>query len=189
MQTSSFRNVVLAVVVASMAACASGPAPISNQDPTADFNAYRSFGFVSNMATNEPTYETLVTSYLKVAISQEFDKRGIAYAENPDLLVNFYINTQERIRSRSVPTGRAYYGWRDPFYDTWGGYGGYETQIDQFTEGTLHIDIVDAASNKLVWEGRLTGRVTDAVIAKLEKNIDSAVRIIMASYPVSPGGR
>ena len=127
------------------------------------------------------------SNFLKVAVAQQLDHRGLTYSNSPDLMVNFYINTKEKIRSRSVPTmGGGYYGYRDPFYDTWGGYGGYETRIDQYTEGTLNIDIVDSKSKKLVWEGAIAGRVTDSAIRELEKTIDNAVAAIMGSYPVQP---
>ncbi len=168
--------------------CSTTPKPLSNVDPSADFTRYETYGFLDKLSTDRESYESLESSFLKVAVAQEFDKRGFRYAENPDLVVNFYIHTKEKIRSRSVPTTGAYYGWRDPFYDTWGGYGGYETRIDQFTEGTLHIDVVDTKPNKLVWEGSVSGRVTEEVIANLEKSIDSAVRITMSAFPIAPGG-
>lgn len=65
--------------------------------------------------------------------------------------------------------------------------GGYETRIDQYTEGTLHIDVVDAGRNTLVWEGSVAGRITDEVIANLEKSIDKGVRIILSEFPVAAG--
>jgi hypothetical protein len=121
---------------------------------------------------------------LKVAVAQELEVRGMAYSASPDILVNFYIHTKEKIRTRSVPTTSAYYGYRAPYYNTWGGYGGYETQIDQYTEGTLNIDMVDANSKKLVWEGFISGRVTQKKLRELEKTIDNAVHAIMKGYPI-----
>ena len=49
--------------------------------------------------------------------------------------------------------------------------------------------MVDTATNKLVWEGSISGRVTEKVIANLEASIDSAVAITMSAFPVAPGGR
>ncbi len=186
---TSIRLALLCILAIVASACSSTPRPMSNVDPSVDFTQYRTYGFFDRLSTDRENYESLTSNFLKVAVAQEFDKRGLVYAENPDLIVNFYVHTKEKIRSRSVPTASAYYGWRDPFYDTWGGYGGYETRIDQFTEGTLHIDVVDAATNRLVWEGNVSGRVTEEVIANLEKSIDSGVRIIMSTYPIAPGGK
>jgi hypothetical protein len=174
--------------LAGLCACSTTPRPITNTDPSADFAGYRTFGFIENPSTNTRDYESLVTTFLKAAVAREMDRRGLEYAESPDLVVNFYVNTEDRITTRRVPTTNAYYGWRDPFYDTWGGYLGYQTEIDQFTEGTLHIDVVEAASRRLIWEGRLAGRVTEAAIANMEASIDKGVRIIMSEFPVRPVG-
>ncbi|MBT8107541.1 MAG: DUF4136 domain-containing protein [Gammaproteobacteria bacterium] len=179
-------RLVAALLAVSLAGCASTPNTIINADPTADFSSYKTYGFLPTLSTDKASYESMESNFLKVAVAQQLDRRGLVYAENPDLLVNFYIHSKEKIRSRSVPTMGGYYGFRDPFYDTWGGYGGYETRIDQYTEGTLNIDFVDAAEKKLVWEGAVAGRVTKAEIRNLEKTIDEAVAEIMSGFPVAP---
>jgi len=178
--------VVAAFAAVFMAGCATTPNTFANADPSADFTSYKTYGFFDHLATDKEHYESMESNFLKVAVAQQFDRRGLTYHENPDLLVNFYINTKEKIRTRSVPTMGAYYGFRDPFYDTWGGYGGFETRVDQYTEGTLNIDVVDARRKKLVWEGAVAGRVTDDAIRNLEKTIDGAVAEIMKNYPIQP---
>lgn len=183
-KTMSLAGFLLAGLL--LAGCASTPNTFSNADPNVDFGKYKTFGFLPELATDKPGYESMESNFLKVAVAQQMDRRGLAYSESPDLLVNFFINTKERVRTRSVPTMGAYYGFRDPFYDTWGGYGGFETRVEQYTEGTLNIDFVDAATKKLVWEGAVVGRVTDEHIRNLEKTIDGAVNDILKNFPVKP---
>ena len=169
--------------------CASTPNTFSNVAPGADFSRYSTFGFFDVLSTDNENYESLESNFLKVAVAQELDRRGFSYSESPDLIVNFYIHTQEKVRSRNVPTTSAYYGFRDPFYDPWGGYGmgvAYETRIDQFTEGTLNIDVVDASTKKLIWEGAVSGRITKKDLQNLEQTIDEAVATVMANFPVAP---
>jgi len=183
----SLRIFVSAILAFAFSGCASTANTYSNAAPGSDFTRYSTFGFYDSLSTNRGDYETMETNFLKVAVAQQLDKRGMTYTDDsPDLLVNFYIHTEEKIISRSVPTTGAYYGYRDPFYDTWGGYGMYETRIEQHTEGTLHIDVVDASTKKLVWEGAIVGRITDRVIRNLEKSIDEAVSATMANFPVQP---
>lgn len=184
--TATFRRLLMTAAVIALAGCASTPNTFVNADPTADFGSYKTYGFYEDLSTDKANYESMESNFLKVAVAQELDHRGMTYSHSPDLMVNFYINTKEKIKTRSVPTTSGYYGYRDPFYDTWGGYGGYETRIDQYTEGTLNIDIVDASSKKLIWEGAIAGRVTDTALRNLEETIDKAVAAIMASYPVQP---
>jgi hypothetical protein len=177
---------VTAAVALLLSACSSTPNTYSNTDPNADFNSYRSYAFLQELSTDKENYASLESAFLKVAVAQQMDIRGYEYAPNPDLLVNFYIHTQDKVKSRQVPTMGGYYGYRDPFYGGWGGYGmgGYETQIDSYTEGTLNVDIVDARTKKLVWEGAIVGRITESVVKNLEKSIDSAVYEIYKNFPV-----
>ena len=188
------RRFSVVAVAALLSACASTPNTFSNAAPGVDFSQYKTFGFYSTLSTDKAQYQSLESNFLKVAVAQELVARGFDHDEvDPDVRVNFYINTQEKIKSRSVPTAGGYYGYRDPFaYDPWGGYGmgtSYETRVDQFTEGTLNIDVVDARSQKLVWEGSIVGRLTDKDIRNLEQTVDEAVAAAMTGFPVQPGSR
>ena len=168
-------------------ACATKPNTFTNADPGTDFSQYQTYGYLETLSTDKAQYQSLVSNFLMVAVAQEFDKRGLTYdPENPQLRVNFYIDTEEKIKSRSVPTmGGGFHDYRDPFYDPWMGYGGgYETRIDQYTEGTLTIDVVDAASKKLVWEGTVFGRLTKKDVKNLEKTVDEAVAAAMQGFPI-----
>jgi hypothetical protein len=174
-----------------LSACASTPNTFSNVDPDVDFGQYSTYGYFSTLSTDTEQYQSMVSNFLKVAVAQELDKRGLAYDEEaPQLRVNFFINTKDKIKTRNVPTmGGGYYDYRDPFYDSWGGYGGYETRVDQYTEGTLNIDVVDVATNKLVWEGSIVGRLTEKDIRNMEQTVDDAVAAVMNGFPVlSVGG-
>ena len=172
------------LAAALISGCASTPKVFSQQDPTADFAAFRTYGFYDNPSTNDASYESLMTSFLKVSVAQQMDIRGLTYdPDNPDIMVNFFLNTQEKVRSRQVPSMGGYYGYRDPFYDGWGGYA-YETRIDQYTEGTLNIDVADVSKQKLIWEGAVVGRITDEVIRNLEREIDLAVVEIFKQFPI-----
>ena len=181
---TKLRAALAVLLMAGISACASQPNTFSQADPTADFSAYKTYAFYDNPATNNAQYESLVTNFLKVSVAQQLDARGMNYdPEDPDVVVNFFLNTKEKVRSRSVPTMSGYYGWRDPFYDPWPGYR-YETRIEQYTEGSLNIDVADVAQQKLVWEGSVVGRVTDEFVRNLEKNLDAAVAAIFENYPV-----
>jgi hypothetical protein len=72
-------------------------------------------------------------------------------------------------------------------YGTWGGYGvgvGMSTSdVTQNTEGSVRIDIIDASRNMLVWEGAVSGRVTDEVRQNPQPAIDQAVADILSRFP------
>ena len=179
-------KLVLVFAIVGLFGCASTPNTVSNVAPGVDFSQYSTFGFFSPLSTDQQAYESMVSNFLKVAMAQELDQRGLRYSDSPDLLVNFYINTQEKIRTRNVPSStRTYYSYRRAYrYDPFASYPAYETQIDQYTVGTLHIDVVDAKAQELVWEGAASGRVTNRAISNLEKTIDDAVAAIMLDFPL-----
>ncbi len=172
---------LLVMMTVWLGGCASSaPNTYANVDPNADFSGYKTYGFVDQPASDNADYETLETSFLKVAVAQQMDVRGYRYDSDPDLLLNFYIHTKDKVETYNTPVAHGYYGYRN--YNSWGGYA-YETQVQQYTEGTLHIDVVDAANRKLVWEGVLTGRLTDKDVANLENTVDEAVKEVFANFP------
>jgi hypothetical protein len=174
-----------AVAAVVLAGCASGPKLFVNEDPGADFASYRTFAFSTPLGTDSPQYSSMLSTFLKDATRRELEARGYRYVESDaDLLVNFYVKTKEKITSTSVPTGPAYgagyYGYRGMNYGVWTG---YETQVSQYTEGTLNIDLVDTRQKRLVWEGVAVGRVRDNVRENLKPAVDGVVAQVFEKYP------
>lgn len=184
----SFARILLIGLALLLAACASGPKITSDYDRSANFAAYRSFGFYDPLGTDQAGYESLVTQTLKAAVRQQMEARGYTYAETgADLLVNFNARLAQRTDISQTPPTPMYYGYRRGFYGGWGGYG-YETRVDQYVEGTLNIDIIDAQRKQLVWEGVAVGRVTKKSQEDRQAAIRAAVAEIFAKYPFKAGG-
>ena len=168
--------------------CASGPTIHTNQNPAIDFTNFRTYSYVEQMGTDAPGGPTsLLTQFLQAAVDREMAGRGYELSGgDTDLQINFYVETQEKIQSRQVPSGPTYgggyYGYRGGYYGTWGGYS-QTTEITQYTEGTLSIDVVDRARNELIWEAVVVGRVRESLLANLEERVNEVVPEIMADYP------
>lgn len=177
----TLRLLLLAAAIALLAGCATGPRIFANEDPAAEFSRYRTFDFASPLGTDRAEYSSLLTEYLRQATARELEARGYRRAENPDLLVNFYVNTKERIRSTStMAPGYGYYGFRRGYYGVWGG---YETTVTQYTEGTLTVDIVDRARNQLVWEGTAVGRTREEDRENLQAVVNEVVGQVFTRFP------
>jgi hypothetical protein len=190
LSASRFRPWALAVVALLLASCASGPKLFVNEDPAADFTTYRTFAFAEPLGTDRPEYSSMLSTYLRNAARRELESRGYRYsATSPDLLVNFYVKTTEKVTSTSVPTGPAYgagyYGYRGMNYGVWSG---YETEVRQYTEGTLNVDLVDPKLRRLVWEGVAVGRVRDSARENLQQAVDDVMALVFARYPHRPQG-
>jgi len=168
-------------------ACSSGPKIYINQDPAADLGSFKTFGFEDQLGTDrDDGSRSLESQYLMAAAKEQMQLRGYRYTEdNPDLSINFYIQTKEKIRSTSTPTAGGYYGYRGGYY---GAYGGYETTVQQYTEGTVTIDLINLETDQLVWEGTAVGRITQKVLENLEASATQVVAEIFVKYPTQQGG-
>ena len=175
-----------ALLVASIAGCATTDAPNTrvDYDRKADFSVYRTFGFPKETGTDRGGYSTLLTSYFKSSVTTAMEARGYKYsAENPDLLVNFYMNTRERSETRPDP-GFGYYGYRDGLYGGWPMYD--QGRTFNYQVGTINVDIVDAAKKQLIWEGVSEGIVTEESLANPKVKVNAVVTDLMRQYPGRP---
>lgn len=184
-----FRMLTMIVLTAVLAACTTGPQIRTDYDHSANFAAYKTFAFVSPLGTDVDGYSTLITQRLKAATQRELEARGYRYSEtNPDLLVNFSARLENKIDIEpAMPPPIGYYGYRAAaFYGPWPAYG-FQNNVDQYTQGTLNIDLVDARRKQLVWEGVAVGRVTNEKLANPAPAIDQAVTDIFAKYVYRAG--
>lgn len=182
----SIRALTAAFVAAALAGCASGPEIRVDQDPAANMTAYGTFGFFEPLATNKAGYSTILSSRLKDAARRELETRGYEYdAVNPELLVNFNLNIQDKTEVRSSPNmsaGYGYYGYRAGMYGAWSGYP-YDVETTNYKQGTLTVDVVDAGRKELVWQGVAEGRVSKKAIENPGAAIDAVMPQIFAKFP------
>ena len=190
LRTAPFRWLLAALLLALLAACATGPRISSDSDPRADFSAYRTFAFYSPLAIEREGYASLVSGRMKAAARAEMEARGYRYSEDdPDLWLNINAYMQRRTDVSTIPEVdyAYYYSYR---------YRGYvampywrdRTTVHRYTEGTMNVDLVDAGRNALVWEGIATGRATrNQDAASRDAAIDSTIAAIFAQFPHTAG--
>lgn len=177
-------RLLLAAVSASLllAACESMPRTRSDYDPTADFSAYKTFGFVSAQADHQDAqYTSLITRHLQSTSRVEMEKRGYVYTDdNPDLLVDFQIIAQDKIRVNT-------YGGSPYWRNRYGAWGGYDVDVRQYTEGTLLVDVVDPKKRQVVWQGVAQGTITEAKLQKIDERAPKVMAAIFSEYPFRAG--
>lgn len=190
--TNRIRTTIgtLAIALAAvllLTACV-GPRIYSTTKPGADLSSYSTFGFAEPLGTDRPTgARSILSSNLADAARGEMEKLGYTHSDSdPDLLVNFYLHTQQKIEATTTPSmgpGFGYYGYRGGMYSAWGG---YETRVSEYTEGTLNIDLVDAARKELVWEGAAVGRLRESAREELQERVQKVVADVFAKFPLAP---
>jgi Domain of unknown function (DUF4136) len=177
---------VLVASVLVMAGCASQPRISSQARVGSDFANYKTYSWVSPLATDKAGYSTIITSHFKSAVQAQMAARGYTFdSNNPDLLVNFFSNIENRTEAYSSPSmSMGYYGYRgaygygmgSPMYG-----GGVETR--NYKVGTVSIDLVDAKRKELIWEGALEGTLSSKAMQNPGGAIQSAVGQIFTQFP------
>jgi hypothetical protein len=174
-----------------LAACQTpGPKVRSLSDPAANFSQYRTFGFASPLGTDSGGYQSIVSQTLMAAARRELLARGLTESATPDLIVNFNARLDDKQKVTTTPAPmnpvmmRPYYGYRQGMYAPWPMYR-EEVQVRDVREGTLNVDVADAARKQLVWEAMVNGELTKKAQGNLEAAITSAVGRAFEKYPVA----
>ena len=157
----------------------------TDYDHAANFAKYKTYALTPPSAgrTMSPTSEAALRDALRTGLAS----RGLTEApgKKADLDIVRHVFVQEKISVQQwTDWGYGYHGawpYRFGSYGMWYGAPMTYTDVNQYKEGTLILDFVDARTKKLVFRG-----VGTAVVGGPESNaakIQDAVSKIVAAYP------
>ena len=174
-----FGLLAAAVILSS---CASGPNIVTNIDSSTDFMSLSTFDFLQPLSTDSGNVQTLLSTQLIAATTEELNKRGWRLDQNnPDVLINFLFETQQQIQTRNT-SASASTMHRSGRYGGWGATMSTPT-VEQTTQGALSIDMIDPSRNQMIWEGTATNRVTNSIRENQEESVRTFVTAILADFP------
>lgn len=147
----------------------------SDYDETANFKSYKTFSFhdkgIEKLQLNDLDKRRVIN-----AITAELTAKGMQPAKNePDVIINILASNKEKVDINYY--NDPYWGW---YYYPWGM--NQQASVNQYTEGTLIIDLIDHKKNTLVWQGKGSGFRVDDIQNKAER-IKEAINVIMSHYP------
>ena len=175
----SSRACALGLVLAGLIACAAGPQFRYNVDPSADLRAYRTFGFLDEREHSMVPYQSVAHRHLKAAIRRELQARGLAPSRDPELLINIHLQRKDDAARASSD----YYDYRKGQY-AWGD--GVQATEGNYMDGTLNVDVIDAAKQRLLWEGIAIGSISQRMYENLESTIDAVTAKLFERFPRQP---
>ncbi len=153
------KNVLMALLIPVflMTACASGPTIVGNVNPGTDFRVFETYGFIQPLGTDRSSgARTPLSTRLMDSMSREMTARGLSRSENPDLLIDFIVATEERVDVRQTPTNTVHRSHWGTGFSTWPT---YQTTVRQYTEGTFLVDLIDVNNAMLIGEAAASGRM------------------------------
>ena len=147
----------------------------TDYDTNTDFSNYKTFAFYKK-GIDKVEISDLDKRRILKAVESELLAIGFVKSESPDVLVNIFTKSRQKV---DVYSNNMYYGWHPWYYGP-----NFGTHISQYTEGTLFIDLIDANKKELAWQGIGSGALnTSGKISKKEERIKEFVAEIMAKYP------
>ena len=135
-----------------LAGCAPAVRVNSDWSPSADFDAFQTFGWLPAARDDgaAPASDPIMDERIRMAIESELVDRGLEkVASGADLMVGYQVTTRTNVSYRTTGTtwGRA----------GWGGWGGGVTTMRTTPvyskAGTLLISIYETHEKSLVWHG------------------------------------
>lgn len=178
------RNFLFSLLTLMAVSCGSSVSVTSDYDKQADFASYKTYAF-SQEALKLPISD-LNRSRVLAAIDTEMAAKGFTKSESPDIIVDLIVRAEEKVDATATTsgTGGYYGGYGAMRYGYGGGFTTTSINYDEYIEGTLFINFVDASTQKIVWQGRGTKTIDENASAeKREANINAGIKAIIAEYP------
>jgi hypothetical protein len=184
MKKINFKSAIVAVLgIGLLAGCASS-AHIE-KDETVNFSKYKSFTWLHGENGKLENQSDLVESKIRAAVTKEFEKIGWRESKNrPDVILDYDVLVERSSKNEkepvySQPYSRLVYNPYTRRYATIyypSQFLGYESYEKVIKEGTITVTMIDAKTDKTVWQGWTTGEVNNRNLTN--KEIQKAVATI-----------
>ena len=183
------------VTVLLLGACASGPPkPTVDYKPDYDFSQVTKVGFYARSGQvsgdNPLQLSDIQKGRVNEALAYALRNKGLAIVDDPaqaDLLLSWHLVTQHKtdVRTYQTPSYGGYYGPYNRYsrYNCWSCMPTQtEVSVQNYTEGTFIVDMIDPQLQKSVWRGVTESRLKGKVETDQGK-YNEAASAIFASFP------
>ncbi len=139
-------------------------------DQAADFSRYKTFAIRGGQLNSKypELNNELVKKRIETDIGNALAAKGLTMATGrSDLNVRYHFGAARKVETEVYPAG-------------WRGFGTRVVKVP-YAEGTLVVDLHDAATRSLIWRGIASEEKSDP--SKIEGKLDDMVKKAIAKYP------
>jgi hypothetical protein len=165
------------------------------KDENVNLNNYHNYAWVDTRETKEDSVKTRVSDLtertIKQAVNAELAKSGWRESKKPDVLLTYDVLVEKGVKEQnnpvySQPYTRYYYNpysrrWMAVYYPS--EFLGYDRDQQQVREGTITISLIDAKTDKTIWQGWTTDQVNSRNLTS--KEIQNAVKSIFRKFDLA----
>ena len=177
-----------------VAGCA--PSAHVERDETTDFSRFKTFAWIDRDGkdkSDKNRNNDLTEQKVKAAVSKELERSAGSreVKNNPDVLLSYDVLVERGVRQQSEamysqPFSRVYYNpYRRRYFSVFypSRFMGYDNYNVPTREGTVTITMIDADTDKTVWQGWATDEVNNRQMT--EKEIQQSVRAIFKKFDIA----
>lgn len=158
---------------------------IVDYDHSADFSRYHTYSWIAVTVRGGTLWQDRVT---KAIDSQLLAKGWTKVPTGGEATISAFGSTREERTLETWYGGGFGGGWAHRGWWVGGGPGFATTTVERTPIGTLHIDIFDAQSRKVIWHGACSDVLTDNP-EKNEKKLEKGVADLFKKFPPHAKGQ
>ena len=141
----------------------------TDHDSGVDFSKYKTFAYFKP-GIDKVEISDLDKRRILKAIDLQMAQKSIIKSDLPDLLIS--INTTAKEKKVYINNNfNGFWGWG---WNPWM-WGPNQNTVSSRTEGALYIDLIDAKTKQLVWQGKGRGGISE-----YSKNRDERIGVFVA---------
>jgi uncharacterized protein DUF4136 len=168
---------MLVLVLCAFAASARAQSVQSDFDRSYDFSKLKTFNFAVQGFEDPLAQDSLNDGRIRHALESKLTAGGYKMEQTakPDFAVAYYVTSRNKFSVQDYSYGPSrWFGRRD-------------IRVDEYTEGTLTVDLIDVKTRQLVWRGRVSGTVElKGNDKKIDKGVEKLVKQLLKD--VKKGG-
>ena len=185
------RQLTLGMGLILAAGCA-GQQVTTDYSPATSFSQFKTFALVSSPDTTAA--QQLLDQRVRNAVQAQLTTKGLTPADrqNADLYVGYGMVDKTHRQVYTYNDGWGWgggWGWR---YYRWGVAWPMtvQRQVETYTDGTVVVNLIDAKTKQVVWEGEVPDVVNLPVDDPIRatKEVDAAVTKLFTKYPPQSSG-
>jgi hypothetical protein len=161
---------VLAIMLGVMAVSAAAQSVQSDFDRSFRFSELKTFSFAvqKRPATDPLASDTLNDGRIRRGLEMQLADSGFRMeTEKADFVIAYYVTTKNKLNVQD-------FGYGPPRW-----FGSRDIRVNQYSEGALMVDFIDAKSNQVIWRGRASGTLE---MKGVEKKISKSVEKLIKQY-------
>lgn len=185
---NSVVKTLVAVVCGVLLSACSSISVNTDYDTSKSFSNLKSFAWLSpkqKLVVDPLVDNDLMNQRIQRSVESELEKRGYTKAsgdDSADFFITYHVKAEDKISATSFHGSYGYY----PCWHGCVGMGvGYDRDIHvrQYKQGTFMLDIIDPASEKLMWRGSAGQRLVSGTPDERDEYVQEIVSAILAKFP------